>query len=101
MLKNPPANAGDTKDVGLIPDLGRSPGEGNGDPRQHSCLENSMDRGVWWTTVHGVAKSWTHRSVHTHSPGAERKAENRFFPEPSEDPGSADTLIAGLQPPVL
>ena len=49
-------NAGDP---GLIPRSGRSPGEGNGNPLQYSCLENSMDRGDWWATVHGVAKSWT------------------------------------------
>ena len=49
-------NAGD---LGLIPGLGRSPGEGNGNPLQYSCLENSMDRGAWWATVHGVAKSRT------------------------------------------
>ena len=52
------ANAGGTRDVGLIPGSGRSPGEGNGNPLQYSCLENSMDRGAWWATVHGVAKSW-------------------------------------------
>ena len=46
-------------DPGLIPGSRRSPGEGNGYPRQHSCLENSMDRGVWQATVHGVAKSCT------------------------------------------
>ena len=46
MVKNPPANAGDITDVGLIPELGRSPGEGHGNPLQHSCLENPMDRGV-------------------------------------------------------
>ena len=55
MVKNPPANAGDT---GAIPGLGRSPGEGNGNPLQYSCLENPMDRGVWQATVHGVTKSW-------------------------------------------
>ena len=53
MVKNPPANAGD---VGLIPELGRSPGEGNGNPLQDSCLGNPMDRGAWWATVHGVTK---------------------------------------------
>ena len=47
-------------DSGSIPGLGRSPGESSGYPLQHSCLENSMDRGAWWATVHGVAKSWTH-----------------------------------------
>ena len=53
------ANAGDTRDSGSIPGLGRSPGEGNDKPLQYSCLENSMDRGVWWATVHGVAKNRT------------------------------------------
>ena len=46
-------------DQGLIPGLGRSPGEGNGNPLQDSCLENPMDRGAWWATVHGMAKSRT------------------------------------------
>ena len=54
MVKNLPANAGDP---GLIPGSGRSPGEGNGYPLQYSCLENSMDRGAWRATVHGVTKS--------------------------------------------
>ena len=53
MVKNLPANAGDT---GLIPESGRSSGEGNGNPLQDSCLEKPMDRGAWWATVHGVAK---------------------------------------------
>ena len=53
MVKNPPANEGD---VNLIPELGRSSGERNGNPLQYSCLENAMDRGAWWATVHGVAK---------------------------------------------
>ena len=47
------------EDPGSIPGSGRSPAEGNGNPLQYSCLENSMDRGAWWATVHGVAKSWT------------------------------------------
>ena len=59
MVKNPPANVGDTRDVGSVPGLGRSPEIGNGDPLQDSCLENPMDRGGWWATVHGVAKSGT------------------------------------------
>ena len=46
-------------DLGLIPRLGRYPGGGHGNPLQYSCLENPMDRGDWWATVHGVAKSWT------------------------------------------
>ena len=59
VIKNLPANARDLRDVGTIPELGRSPGEGHGNPLQYSCLENPMDRGVWWATVHGVAKSQT------------------------------------------
>ena len=59
VVKNPPANAGDAKDSGLIPGIGRSPGAGNGNPLQYSCLENSMGRGSWWATVHGVTKSQT------------------------------------------
>ena len=51
--------AGDAEDVGLIPGLGRSPGEGNGIPLQYFCLGNPMDRGAWWAMVHGVSKSWT------------------------------------------
>ena len=54
-------------DPGSIPGSGRSPGEGNGNPLQYSCLENSMDRGSWQATVHGVAKSWTRLSDFTHS----------------------------------
>ena len=46
-------------DEGSTPGLGRFPGEGNGNPLQYSCLENSTDRGAWWATVHGVTKSWT------------------------------------------
>ena len=53
VVKNPPANAGDT---GSIPGLGRSPGEGNGNPLQYSCLENPMDRGAWWAPVNRVAE---------------------------------------------
>ena len=57
MVKNPPANAGDVRNVGLIPGWGRSLGGGHGNPLQYSCLENPMDRGAWWATVHRVAKS--------------------------------------------
>ena len=59
VVKNLPASAGDTRDTGSIPGLGRSPGEGNGNPLQYPCLENLMDRGAWWVTVHRVAKSQT------------------------------------------
>ena len=66
VVKNPPANAGDTGDLGLIPASGRFPGVENGNPLQYSCLENPTDRGAWWATVCGVAKSQTQRSTHTH-----------------------------------
>ena len=56
VVKNPPANAGDVRDTGLIPGLGRSPGGGNDNPLQYSCLKNPMDRGDWRATVHGVAR---------------------------------------------
>ena len=60
MVKNSLANAGDIRDVGSIPGSGRSPGKRNGNPLQHSCLENHMDREtVWWAAVHGVTKSRT------------------------------------------
>ena len=56
VVKNLPASTGDIGDLGSIPRLGGSPGEGNGNPLQYSCLENPMDRESWWVTVHGVAK---------------------------------------------
>ena len=59
----PPANAGDTRDMGSIPRPGRSLEEGNGSPLQYSCLGTSMDRGAWWATVHGVTKEM---DTHTH-----------------------------------
>ena len=63
MVKNLPANAGDKRDTHLIPGLEGSPGEGNGNPIQYSCLENPMDRGVWQDTVHGVANSQKQFSI--------------------------------------
>ena len=59
VVKNPPANSGDLRDMGSIPESGRSPGGGNGNPLHYSCLGNPMDRGAWWATVYGIAKSWT------------------------------------------
>ena len=59
VVRNPPANAGDVREVGSIPGLGRSPGGGHGNSLQDSCLENPMDRGAWQTTVHRAAKSQT------------------------------------------
>ena len=75
MVKNVPANAGDTGDMGLITGLGRSPGGGNGNPLQYSCWDNHMDRETWQATVHGVSKSQTqinmhvgmHAHTHTHT----------------------------------
>ena len=58
-VKNPPANPGEVRDSGSVPGLGRYPGERNGNALQCSCLENPMDRGAWWATVHGVTKSKT------------------------------------------
>ena len=65
VVKNPPANAGDTRDAGSIPGSGRSPGEGNGNSLQYSCLENPMDREAWWAIVRGVKKS--HMGLRTHT----------------------------------
>ena len=58
-VKNPASTAEDTGDAGLIPGWGRSPGGGNGDPLQYSCLKDPMDSGAWWATVHSVTKSQT------------------------------------------
>ena len=70
VIKNPPANAGDVRDAGSIPGLGRYLGGGNGNSLQYSSLENPMDRGTWRTTVHGVSKSrmlLKRLSTHTHT----------------------------------
>ena len=65
MVNNQPTNAGTTGDLGSIPGLRRSLGEGNGNPLQHYCLGNPMDRGAWQAIVHGVAKTWTQLSTWT------------------------------------
>ena len=68
MVKNQPANTGDMRDPGSIPGSGRSPGGGQGNPLQCSCLENPMDRGAWWATVLRVAKSRTRvKQLSTHN----------------------------------
>ena len=70
VVKNPITNTGDKRGVGSIHGSGRSPGVVNGNPLQYSCLENSMDRGAWWATVHGVTKeSDMTEHAHTHLPG--------------------------------
>ena len=65
VVKNPPANAGDIRDVGSIPGSERFPGGGHGNPFQYSCLENAMDRGAWRAMVHRVTKSRTRLSAFT------------------------------------
>ena len=74
MVKNPPVSA----DVGLIPGLGRSPGEWNASPLQYSCLENSMERGAWWATVHGIAKSQTRLTTGGHEETKSRNTKLGF-----------------------
>jgi len=66
-VKNMPTNAGDTRDTGSIPGLGRSPGGGNGNPLQYSCLENPMDRVAWWAPVHRVTKNQRQLSEYKHT----------------------------------
>ena len=75
MVKNPPANAGDAGELGLIPGSERLPGEGNDNLLQHSCLENPMDSEAWWATVHGVADSTSYACMHTSS----EKGQNQFL----------------------
>ena len=70
VVKNPTANAGDIRDTGLVPGLERFPEGGQGNPLQYSCLEDPMDRGAWWVTVHGITKSQTQLkplSMHTNT----------------------------------
>ena len=84
VVKNPPANAGDAGDMGLIPWWGRSPGEGNGNSFQNSFLGNSRDRGVWWATIHGVTKSWTQLSMHSQGDNIIPTKEGRWLFSPSK-----------------
>ena len=58
-LRNPSANAAETRDTNLIPESQKAPGGGHGNPLQYSCLENPMDRGAWWVTVHGISRNQT------------------------------------------
>ena len=67
MVKKPPADAGDARDVGLIPGSGKSPGVGNGNLLQYSCLKNYVDRGAWWATVHGIPESDTTEQLSMHT----------------------------------
>ena len=78
VVKSMPANAGDFRDAGSIPGSGRSPGGGHGNPFQYSCLENPMDRGTWWATVHEVAGSQTLlRHFHFRYPFDEKKQSQK------------------------
>ena len=79
VVKNLPTNAGDTRELGLIAGSGRSPGVGNGNPLQYSCLENPTDRGTWWAKAHEVAKSQTQLSTlaHKQSPEWSKFAKTR------------------------
>ena len=85
MVKSLAASAGDVRDVGSIPGLGRSLGGGNGNPLQYSCLENPMDRGAWWATIHGVSESdtaeWLSIHVFSHRSGDYKpKVHRSSFP---------------------
>ena len=72
VVKNPSTNVGDTRDVGSIPEWGRSPGEGNGTLLLYSCLENSMGREAWWDTVHRLTRSQTQLSTARHTQRKDR-----------------------------
>ena len=80
-VKNPPANAGDIREAGWIPVSGRSPGAGHGNPLQHSCLENPMDRGAWRAIVHRVTKTQTRlKRLSTHTKSGNREVGGRDIP---------------------
>ena len=79
VVKNPPASAGDLGGVGSISESRRSPGVGNGNPLQYSCLENPMDRGAWQAPVHGITKSQTRTSTHRHNSILEGLCTDHYF----------------------
>ena len=87
-------SAFDAEDLGLIPGLGRSPGEGNGTPLQYSCLKNPMDGGAWWAAVHGVTKSWTRLGNFTftfHFPALEREMATQSSVPAWRIPGTGES----------
>ena len=82
VVPNLPANAGDTGDPSLIPGLGRSPGEGDGNPFQYSCPENPMDRGAWQDTVHGAAESDMTEQLSAHTENTTKEKKLCVLPSP-------------------
>ena len=78
VVKNPPDNAGDSRDLGSILGSGKLPGVGNGNPLQYSCLENSIDRETWQATVHGVTKSRTRLSTAQHKKASNENQNSDF-----------------------
>ena len=95
VVKNPPANAGNVRDVGSTPGSGRSPVGGHGNPLQYSCLENPIDRGAWWATVHRVAKTWTRlKRLSTHPQN--RLTASILIQEPMSVALQLNTLISNL-----
>ena len=98
VAKHPPTSVGDTGDTGLIPGLGRSPWEGNGNPLQYSCLGHSKDGGAWWARVHGV-KSWTQLSTQAHMKG-KYKVSQQSPPRELVSSGRWEKLCqkCGIQP---
>ena len=102
VIKNLPANAGD---AGSIPGSGRSSGEGNGNPLQYSCLENSMDRGVWRATIHGVTESDTTERlsirtyIHPHFTFEEATPEGLHHCPTSQSKTRLEIRVLGLQTP--
>ena len=99
VVKNPPVNARDIRDAGLIPAWGRSPGGGHGNPLQYSCLENPMDRGGWWATVHRVTESDTTEATE------QAQAKSFYLPSPQFPHLQKDQQLSPpamlLPPPVL
>ena len=79
MVKNLPANAGDIREVGSIPGLGRSPGGGHGNPLQYSCLENPMDRGAWWVTSEGAKSQIQLKRLSTYAETKKKEKKFRFL----------------------
>ena len=101
VVKNLPANAGD---LCSIPGFGRSSGEGNGNPLQHSCLENSMNRRAWWATIHRVIKSRIQvkqLSIPAHFPGSRKTPGDPIstFPRKGEDPKGINMRTSTPEPP--